>query len=657
MLTARGFWLLVTAVVVLAVGLFARRAALVLLGLTLLVWFGWGWLDFTVRRLTVRNRLRVRRQIRDERGPVKTLWNGQTFEVRESLVVEGGVRLPYAVVTTRVPFDVDWVEGPVQAAGPLDEETPLEFVFHIACKTAGLARFEGLRLELADSCGLFYQEEFLRHPQVLRVLPRLVDADNKAAGMKRHNRLPPPGVHRQRAPGSGSELLDLRDYQTGDPPRTIAWKVSARRDRLITKEYETEVPVCCTLFVDTSDSVRVPAPAGRPVQRLVEIASGVAQASAAARDLTGVFLFDQHGVSAGLRPDRTSTHLMRLLHLLADAAALEPSDARVDPDGLLALAYAFARLVYPERLRPAVNAWPFLLNWFGAFPSYWRRRGRGLTDGVAFGTWMHRHKGFLTRLLLRDLPFLFFVLGVVADLSQLPDELVNVLFLTGFVLPSVGILTFLGITLFTWNARRNARWRKRLAALLAVEQGLLPGGLTTLLEDDDAMALALQRFLADHRVPFSLPPYDEQGRYRFAAPDKVNVLATALTTAVARGHDNELFVLLADLLELDDRLDPLLRAVRVALARHHQVMLVCPWPPGLPPPGDGEPPRSRPSERQRGALDRLERATRRRFRNAYYRVRRIFTRLGVRVLCAASDEPVLLILERLERLRTAQRTR
>ena len=43
----------------------------------------------------------------------------------------------------------------------------------------------------------------------------------------------------------------------------------------------------------------------------------------------------------------------------------------------------------------------------------------------------------------------------------------------------------------------------------------------------------------------------------------------------------EVFVLLADLLELDDHLDPLLRAVRVALGRHHQVMLICPWPPGL----------------------------------------------------------------------------
>ena len=62
----------------------------------------------------------------------------------------------------------------------------------------------------------------------------------KTATAKRHNLLPPPGVHRHRRPGSGGELLDLRDYLPGDPPKTIAWKVSARRDKLITREYERD---------------------------------------------------------------------------------------------------------------------------------------------------------------------------------------------------------------------------------------------------------------------------------------------------------------------------------------------------------------------------------------------------------------------------------
>ncbi len=149
-----------------------------------------------------------------------------------------------------------------------------------------------------------------------------------------------------------------------------------------------------------------------------------------------------------------------------------------------------------------------------------------------------------------------------------------------------GVLTccFLVTTILSDRYRRLGRYRKQLAALLSVRYGLAPGGLSALLEDDDAIALLTQRFLGEHQVPYTLPLYDRDGRYLFAAPGKVPVLASALLRAVGRGRDNELFVLLADLLELDDALDPLLRAVRVAVSRHHQVVVVVPWPTGMRPP-------------------------------------------------------------------------
>ena len=93
-----------------------------------------------------------------------------------------------------------------------------------------------------------------------------------------------------------------------------------------------------------------------------------------------------------------------------------------------------------------------------------------------------------------------------------------------------------------------AALRKRMAALLSVQYHLGPGGLAVLLEDDERFSLYLQRFLADHHVPYTLPLYDDSGKYLFASPEKVEVLARGLLRAVGRGRDNELFVLLADLL-------------------------------------------------------------------------------------------------------------
>jgi uncharacterized protein (DUF58 family) len=503
----------------------------------------------------------------------------------------------------------------------------------------------------------------------------------------------PPGIHRFRRPGSGSELLDLRDYLPGDPPKTIAWKVSARRDRLITKEFESEVPVRCTLFVDTSNSVCVPGLAGvgprqvnygKALDRLIDLAAGILQVNARIRDLTGLCLFDEHGV-VSLAPGRGGTHLTEGLRRLADAAARQPHLERADPDALLPLAYSFAQEVYPELLRPSINSVPFGMRWRDGFSGYSRRFPFGLfemifrrRDGrLRLLDLLHRRKHELRGLcwwvslgaLL--LPLALFLAKVLFKARISDDVLGSVLFLA----PLISLLLWAGsMSLFAVDTvsgrgkRRRDRWRKQLAAILSARYDLAPGGLGVLLEDDDAFARLSQRFLSEHHVPYSLPLYDPHGRYLFAAPEKIPVLADALLRAVARGRDNELYVLLADLLELDDGLEPLLRAIRVARGRHHQIILICPWPPGLPLPRDnpaiqaaaslalhGRPHDRRPGEKLSPHTALWDQVTTRRFHVAYQRLRRTFTRLGVAVLCAASDEPIPLILSRLERLRTLGR--
>jgi uncharacterized protein (DUF58 family) len=649
MLTARAWWFLLTVFLLLILGILGGFALLVLLSLTLWLWFGAEWLLFAVRAHRLGRRLVIEREVRDERGPVTTLWAGNTFEVHVKLRLPGFWSLAHVALADLVPFAVEYVEGETATEGALAPRRPLRFSYRVRCPAPGLARFEGGRVQLADLQGFFQYTGFVRGAVVLRVLPALVDDKGRAASAKRHNQLPPPGVHRLRRPGSGSELLDLRDYLPGDPPRTIAWKVSARRDRLITKEFESEVPIRCTLFVDTSNSVRVPSVGGTALTRLLDVSAGVLQASHAIRDLTGLCLFDEHGVTA-VRPDRTGPHLTQMLRMLADAAALAPGAARVDPAPLAELANAFAEQVYPEQMRPTVNALTFWFVRVAATPGYQRRRRtflqylHAIREPMVFLIW---------QLPLFIIAAFFLNFPVVSQLFPTPVQPLLPYVLLGtialwMVLPALTSWAFLIDSIGGIRLRRRDRWRKRVAALLSVRYGLLPGGLAALLEDDDQFVLLVQRFLAEHQVPYSVPLYDDTGHYLFAAPEKIGVLSSALLRAVGKGHDNELFVLMVDLLELDDRLDPLLKAVRVAVSRHHQVILVCPWPPGLPPPG---------KEVEPALRGVVRRATAARFHRAYQRVRRAFTRIGVAVVCAAGDEPVPLILDRLDRLRTVGRGR
>jgi uncharacterized protein (DUF58 family) len=658
-MTGRGWWCLLCVLLTLFVGVLRGVPALTLAGLALLLWFGWEWLRFAVRVRTLRQALRVERQVYDERGPVTTLWAGRTFTVRVRLHLLGG-RLPHATVTDPVPFGVVFAgRGSATADGELRGRAPLGLDYDVFCPLAGAARFEGLRVETSDLQGFFARVLFVRDPVVLPVLPAVLVGKGGGPTLKRHNELPPPGIHRLRQPGSGAELLDLRDYLPGDPPRTIAWKVSARRDRLITKEFESEAPVRCTLFLDVSSSVRVPSPfAGdpdevkpvgpayfKPLDRLIDLAAGVVRAGHSVRDLTGLCLFDEHG-SRTVRPERTANHQGRLLRLLAEAACLAPSSARADPVALLEVGYALAAEIYPDLLRPEVNAMPTWLTWLTAVPRHTRHR-RGLRDAL------YRHKGSLFWWCTSLGPLALLALNAVALLlGWVPDWARGVLagllvFGTPLLVTAGWVLLVLGVVV-SGPQRRQARWRKRLAALFALRYGLGPGGVEALVQDDDAFSLYLQQFLADHQVPCPTPLYDEQGRYLFANPEKVGVLAGALVAAAARGRDNELYVLMADLLELDDHLEPLLQALRVVRGRHHQVLVVCPWPGGVPLPRDTEAPgKGRPA----GLRGLLTDVGVRQAHAAYARTRRALARLGVPVVCAASDESAGLIQQRLEQVR------
>lgn len=626
MLTPRGWALFVGIVLLLGSGLAAGNPVLALIGWTLLGWFLANWLWFVVRLRLLHGKLQVTRAVLHQHGVAECLWANVKFTVQVSVVNASRWPLPFVHAIDRVPPLADVLRGVDEKSGPISNREPLEWRYRARCRASGQIRFDGVRLAISDLQGLFHHVTFIHEGRTLRVLPSLVDARGRLTGVKRHNQLPLLGHHAHRRPGTGSELLDLRDYLPGDPPKMIAWKASARRDRLITKEFESEVPVRCTLFVDRSQSVRVGGPGNNALSRLVDIASAVAQASAARKDLTGLCLFDERDVRY-LRPARGARHLVQFMNLLADSAAALPEARTVPAVRLLPLAYGAVQDLYPEFLRAENNAFPFWLPLWSPRPAYAMQRARlplrrRWTLPLA---WLWRRVQYLYQVLDRSLA-----------------------------------------ARFSFRDHRQYRWRKQLAAFLSIRHGLAPGGLALMLEDDELLAHHMQRFLNEHQVPAPLPYYDPLGRYQFASTEKTELLGGAFLRAVGRGRDNELFVLLADLLELDTRLGKILAAVKVALARHHQVLVVCPWPAGFPlPPKDRRASQQQDEARVPAELLRLagsstvqamiRKATVLRFHRAFANVRRAFGRLGVPVLCAADDDAVELILARLERLRTLER--
>jgi len=58
-----------------------------------------------------------------------------------------------------------------------------------------------------------------------------------------------------RRKGPSGELVGLRDYRSGDPPRSIHWKMSAKQRKLVVKQNAAESQTMRALFVDASKAL------------------------------------------------------------------------------------------------------------------------------------------------------------------------------------------------------------------------------------------------------------------------------------------------------------------------------------------------------------------------------------------------------------------
>src|SRR5689334_10233014 len=63
------------------------------------------------------------------------------------------------------------------------------------------------------------------------------------------------GHHRSPLRGSSAEFAQHREYVPGDELRRLDWKVFARSDRLVVKEFFEETNLSCHLLVDASESM------------------------------------------------------------------------------------------------------------------------------------------------------------------------------------------------------------------------------------------------------------------------------------------------------------------------------------------------------------------------------------------------------------------
>jgi uncharacterized protein (DUF58 family) len=101
------------------------------------------------------------------------------------------------------------------------------------------------------------------------------------------------GQHRSPHRGSSVEFAQHREYVPGDELRRVDWKVFARSDRLVVKEFVEETNFACNLLVDASESMSYGSLRWSKFDYARWCAAALTHLTLAQRDTVGLVVFDE----------------------------------------------------------------------------------------------------------------------------------------------------------------------------------------------------------------------------------------------------------------------------------------------------------------------------------------------------------------------------
>lgn len=238
MRSSKGFWLAVAAIMCILAGLFLASGTLVALSLPLVVYLGISAFLLDDNEVA----LDVERSISDTR-----VMAGDTLEVKVT-VRNKGPNVELLEVEDYLPEYLELKEGTNCALMSLDAGEEQSFSYTLKCNLRGRYKLDRMELTAMDTGRLHQALIAFSQCSEFSVVARIEPTKGlNIAPRKTRNWV---GQIKSRRVGIGTEFFGLRDYVTGDELRKINWKASARRDILLTNEFEAECSGDATLILD-----------------------------------------------------------------------------------------------------------------------------------------------------------------------------------------------------------------------------------------------------------------------------------------------------------------------------------------------------------------------------------------------------------------------
>lgn len=204
--------------------------------------------------------------------------------------------------------------------------------YHVKPLRRGDYAFGAITLRWLGPLGLMVRQGRVPLAAPVKVYPNLIDVRKYDLALRR-NRLQEMGLRASRMLGEGTEFERLREYLPDDEFRRINWKATARRNRPVTIEYQTERSQSVIAVLDVGRLMQSPVAQIAKLDYVVNAVLLLAYVATGKGDKVGMLTFAD-SVTRYLNPRAGRGQFYRMLELLY-AVEAEP----VEPDYGRALSY------------------------------------------------------------------------------------------------------------------------------------------------------------------------------------------------------------------------------------------------------------------------------------------------------------------------------
>jgi uncharacterized protein (DUF58 family) len=258
-----------------------------------------------------------------------------------------------AIASSELDVSIEPDAGEVTANGRLKVKVKVK------APRVGLHGVHGLALEVHGSPGLFEVPLTFANPYGIEVLPRpFAPLLTQPRGGR--SRLIATSGRPGKTRGDGTDLRELREHAPGDSFRRIAWKASARRNKLMVREFEREERDVVWVVLDSALDLWA-GPVGRaPLDAAIDEAAAIATRHLVRGDRVGLAITSPgYGAERALarpprvflRPDEGPAHAHRIAHSLAvGCACYDAERSELDEPDVAARVLEHLRPIDPKGL-------------------------------------------------------------------------------------------------------------------------------------------------------------------------------------------------------------------------------------------------------------------------------------------------------------------